>query len=270
MALLAVAILATAAGMRAMRGSPRGQRVHRRMLRSWVFGIDARARRRFGPYCRVWMPPTWTAASAHTSPRWLSRSPPPATRCWRWRWMARRCEEHAAPERRRSMWCRCSPITPGWCSGSSPSRTRATKYPASVRCSNCSGTSGSWWHHRRNAYPERKHRKVDLQHPEIPLPDDGEVDSRRPLVLISRPCRGRRCQLPSPSRQTPATAALKHSTLKTLTASRGIGFPYAKQIAEVTRERVVTATREVLFDPHCLCHLQCCVRIGPTQNGWPS
>ena len=31
-------------------------------------------------------------------------------------------------------------------------------------------------------------------------------------------------------------------TLKTLTASRGIGFPYAKQIAEVTRERVVTAT----------------------------
>jgi predicted transposase YbfD/YdcC len=31
-------------------------------------------------------------------------------------------------------------------------------------------------------------------------------------------------------------------TLKTLTASRGIGFPYAKQIIEITRERLVTAT----------------------------
>jgi len=30
--------------------------------------------------------------------------------------------------------------------------------------------------------------------------------------------------------------------IKTLTAARGIGFPYAKQIVQVTRERLVTAT----------------------------
>uniref|UniRef100_UPI001C57FB89 ISAs1 family transposase n=1 Tax=Candidatus Mycobacterium methanotrophicum TaxID=2943498 RepID=UPI001C57FB89 len=31
-------------------------------------------------------------------------------------------------------------------------------------------------------------------------------------------------------------------TLQTLTAARGIGFPYAKQIVRITRERLVTAT----------------------------
>jgi predicted transposase YbfD/YdcC len=33
-------------------------------------------------------------------------------------------------------------------------------------------------------------------------------------------------------------------TLKVLTAARGIGFPYAKQIIQITRERPVTATSE--------------------------
>ena len=33
-------------------------------------------------------------------------------------------------------------------------------------------------------------------------------------------------------------------TLKVLTAARGIGFPYAKQVVQITRERVLTATGE--------------------------
>jgi hypothetical protein len=33
-------------------------------------------------------------------------------------------------------------------------------------------------------------------------------------------------------------------TLKVLTAARGIGFPYARQIIQITRDRVVAATGE--------------------------
>jgi hypothetical protein len=33
-------------------------------------------------------------------------------------------------------------------------------------------------------------------------------------------------------------------TLKVLTTVRGIGFPYARQIIQITRDRVVTATGE--------------------------
>ena len=40
-------------------------------------------------------------------------------------------------------------------------------------------------------------------------------------------------------------------TLKVLTAARGIGFPYAKQVIQITRERVITATgqrsREIVY-----------------------
>ena len=35
---------------------------------------------------------------------------------------------------------------------------------------------------------------------------------------------------------------IEHRTLKVLTAARGIGFPYAKQIVQITRERLVVAT----------------------------
>ena len=44
---------------------------------------------------------------------------------------------------------------------------------------------------------------------------------------------------------------LERRTLKVLTAARGIGFPYAKQIIQITRERVTAATgertREVVY-----------------------
>ena len=40
-------------------------------------------------------------------------------------------------------------------------------------------------------------------------------------------------------------------TLQILTTTRGIGFPYAKQVVRITRERVVTATgkRALLHEP---------------------
>jgi hypothetical protein len=113
MALLAVAILATAAGMRSYAGfatwaanAPqdvlaqlgiRYRRPSEKTFRTVLSRLDAAdLDRRLGD----------------TSPRWPPRSPSPVTRCW-WRWTARRCEGHAAPERPRSMWCRCSPITRG-------------------------------------------------------------------------------------------------------------------------------------------------------------
>ena len=54
-------------------------------------------------------------------------------------------------------------------------------------------------------------------------------------------------------------------TLQTLTAARGIGFPYARQVVRITRERLVTATgathrRGRLRD------LQPAVRAGPTHH----
>jgi predicted transposase YbfD/YdcC len=55
-----------------------------------------------------------------------------------------------------------------------------------------------------------------------------------------------------PWAQVPVNAADEHHghgrderrTLKVLTTTRGIGFPYAKQVIEITRERVITATGE--------------------------
>jgi hypothetical protein len=55
-----------------------------------------------------------------------------------------------------------------------------------------------------------------------------------------------------PWAQVPVTATddsrrhgrVERRTLKVLTAARGIGFPYAKQVIQITRDRVVTTTGE--------------------------
>ena len=52
----------------------------------------------------------------------------------------------------------------------------------------------------------------------------------------------RRFPSPTPTRHSVATAASRPARLKMLTAARGIGFPYARQVIQITRERLVTAT----------------------------
>jgi predicted transposase YbfD/YdcC len=55
-----------------------------------------------------------------------------------------------------------------------------------------------------------------------------------------------------PWAQVPVTATddsrghgrVESRTLQTLTAARGIGFPYARQVVRITRERLITATRQ--------------------------
>ncbi|EUA93663.1 transposase DDE domain protein [Mycobacterium ulcerans str. Harvey] len=51
---------------------------------------------------------------------------------------------------------------------------------------------------------------------------------------------GPRCPQPLPT--TPRPRRVETRTLQIITAARGIGFPYAKQIIRITRERLITAT----------------------------
>jgi hypothetical protein len=45
-------------------------------------------------------------------------------------------------------------------------------------------------------------------------------------------------------------------TLQSLTAARGIGFPYAKQVVRITRERLLTATeRRTIEVVYAICSL---------------
>jgi hypothetical protein len=54
-------------------------------------------------------------------------------------------------------------------------------------------------------------------------------------------------------------------TLQILTTTRGIGFPYAKQVVRITRERVVTATRKTRRRGR-LWHLQPAARASPASE----
>jgi hypothetical protein len=67
--LLAIAILATAAGMRGYAGfAGWAATAPPEVLARLGFGSDGRARRRSGRCCRDWIRPIWTAASARISP----------------------------------------------------------------------------------------------------------------------------------------------------------------------------------------------------------
>src|SRR5262245_59213686 len=49
---------------------------------------------------------------------------------------------------------------------------------------------------------------------------------------------------------------MEHRSLQILTVTKGIGFPYAKQVIRITRERLVTATNQRSLEVvHAICSL---------------
>jgi hypothetical protein len=61
----------------------------------------------------------------------------------------------------------------------------------------------------------------------------------------------------------PIHGRIETRTLKVLTTVRGIGFPHVRQIIQVTRDRVVTATGEHSHDiVYAICRL-------PLENAHP-
>jgi hypothetical protein len=143
MALLAMAVLATAAGMRGYAGFATGARTapeevlarlgvrYRRpsekTFRSLLSRLDAAdLDRRLGAY--------FTAVAAARAAGEVGLLAVALT--------ARRCAARGAAGDGQRTWWRCSPTVPGWSSDSSPSLTRATKSPACECFSSCSRGCG--------------------------------------------------------------------------------------------------------------------------------
>ena len=63
---------------------------------------------------------------------------------------------------------------------------------------------------------------------------------------------------------------VEQRTLQILTAARGIGFPYAKQVIRITRERLVNATGQSSVEVvHAVCSLPFEQARPATIAGWP-
>ncbi|EUA87754.1 DDE_Tnp_1-associated family protein [Mycobacterium ulcerans str. Harvey] len=144
MALLAIAVLATAAGMRGCAGfatwaatasddvlaqlGVRFRRPSEKTFRAVLSRLDpADLNARMGSY--------FTAHVASSDPVDWCRS----------RWTARCCVVLYAPKRQPRISCRCSPTVPDWCSVNSLSPRKAMKFPAYVPCSRCCRVACGGW-----------------------------------------------------------------------------------------------------------------------------
>ncbi|EUA90299.1 DDE_Tnp_1-associated family protein [Mycobacterium ulcerans str. Harvey] len=144
MALLAIAVLATAAGMRGYAGFATWAATASDDVLAQV-GVRFRrpSEKTFRAVLSRLDPPTstpgWAVTSLHTWP-----AATPVDWC-RSRWTARCCVVLYAPKRQPRISCRCSPTVPDWCSVNSLSPRKAMKFPAYVPCSRCCRiTCGGW------------------------------------------------------------------------------------------------------------------------------
>jgi hypothetical protein len=217
--LLAIAILATAAGMRGYAGfatwaatAPedvlarlgiRFRRPCEKTFRSVLSRIDpADLDRRLGTY--------FTAVATEEAGLLAVAVDGKTLRGARGGW--------ARPRR---ICCRCSPTAPDSCSASSPSTRRATKSPACGSFSGCSVTCGCW-SRSTPCTPRSRPHKLSGRIQALPW-------SQVPVVHREEPQRRH--------------GRTETRILKVLTAPRGIGFPYARQMIQMTRERI-TGTGE--------------------------
>src|SRR6516165_3587440 len=223
-------------------GSPRGPPpLRRKCSPDWVFGFDGRARRRSGRCCRGWTRLTWIAGSGRTSPQ-----PPPPRRwppagCWPWLWTARHCAARAAWVRPRT-WSRSSPTARGWCLASSRSPKRATKYPACERFSAPSAKRDCWSRWTPCTLRPRRRKLIcgTLKSHYLMI-----VKSNQPKLLARiQALPWAQVPLTHSEESQPAHGRVETRTLKVLTTARGIGFPHARQVIQIIRDRVAVATGE--------------------------
>jgi len=129
--------------------------------------------------------------------------------------------------------------THGWSSGSSPSPTRAMKYLRAkasppVRSGAAAGHGGCDAH-------AAGHPETDLRNPESHYLMIVKANQKSLLARVEAlPW----AQVPLTHADPPEQAHRpdRTRTLKTLTVARGIGFPYLRQVVEITRERLVIVT----------------------------
>ena len=248
--LLAIAILATAAGMGAYAGFATwaAHRADRRCSANWGSGFGDQARRRSERYFNDWIRPIWTAGSAPISPRWPRRGSRRGQVAGGRSGRQDAARGAAGRSGRRAPGVGVRPPRPA---GARPARRRREEQrnPLCAKDSQAVPAGAAAGHGGRDAHPDRD-READLRHPEIALPDDRQVQSAQAAGPHHRAAVGARSRSRPPTTRT-ATAASRRRTLKVLTAARGIGFPYAKQIIQITRERVTAATgertREVVY-----------------------
>ena len=242
-----------------MPGSRRGQRQRRRKcLPDWGSGSAGRARRRSGRCCHGWIRSIWTGVWAPTSPRW----PPPRRAAGGG---VGRQDTARGATRRRGRRAPGGGVRPPRPAGARPARRRGEEQrnPLRAQASQASAAAGAAAGHRGcDAHPDRD-RQADLLDSEVALPDDREGEPASLLARITA----------LPWAEVPVTATddsrghgrVETRTLQTLTAARGIGFPYARQVGP-DHPRTAGHRTGATHRRGRLRHLQPAVRAGPTRH----
>ena len=247
--LLAIAILAPRRGWTPTPGSRPGRLPRRsRCSPNWGSGFGDQPRRRSERYFNDWIRRIWTAASAPISPRW------PGPRSRRGQVAGGRSGRQDAA---RGASGRSGRRAPGV---GFAHRARLVLGQLAV-----AEKSNEIPCVRKILHPFRQVRllvTVDAMHTQTATAKliCGTLKSHYLMIVKSNQPKLLARVTALPRTRVPVTATddahghgrVERRTLKVLTAARGIGFPYAKQIIQITRERVTAATgertREVVYE----------------------